>query len=266
MTILITGSRGYIGSSLLSHIVTSGRNATELAMGEDYRNCTFREANVIIHLAGVRSPDECGRNPKKAWAVNVTGFRNLLDRLRQGQLLIYASSSIVYCGVEFSFETASEFYPSGLYSVTKFTQDQLAILACRQGKQVIGLRLGSVNGWSPRPNYTQLINWMVQSAKNTGEVVVNNPNAVRPVLGIQDFNRAIESILDIKPSPGIYNLASFNESFESIGIQVAQITGCKYRVGEILPCVSFKADSSKFTRTCRFECRDTVETICQSLI
>lgn len=265
MSIVITGSNGYLGSALLEHLTGTGRQVSGCAKGADYRLCDYKDASAIIHLAGIRSPNECNRSPSLAWAVNVTGFENLLNRLQPDQTLIYASSSIVYHGCQQAVEGTSDFHPTGIYDVTKFTQDQLALLACEQGKKVIGLRLGSVNGPSPSPNQTQLINWMVNAARTTGEITVCNPSAVRPVLGMQDFKRAVDAILDVRPPPGLYNVASFNEAFGGIGKQVARVMGCKYQIGESTPCISFKADSAKLRRACRFEFSDSVVSICESL-
>ena len=53
-----------------------------------------------------------------------------------------------------------------------------------------------------------MINSMIKSFKNSGEINIANKN-FRPILWINDLVEAISLILDSQVNSGIYNLASF---------------------------------------------------------
>jgi len=131
--------------------------------------------------------------------------------------------------------------------------------------------LGTVNGFSPRLRIDVMINAMVNSYFENGNIKVFAGNIHRPILGIKDLGRAIETIIECKDNhSGIYNLASFNSTPAEIAAEVANIMGCEViedrpEPANISKPYDFEIDCSKFAETFNFEFIETVESITTTL-
>ena len=97
-------------------------------------------------------------------------------------------------------------------SFTKISFDNYLISNERNG---IGLRFGTVNGVSQNMKKELMINSMIKSFKDSGEINIMNKDFFRPILWINDLLQAIDAILESSTQTGIYNLASFNSSIGS---------------------------------------------------
>ena len=112
---------------------------------------------------------------------------------------------------------------------------------------------------------------MVNSAHANGHVKVFEPAIHRPILGIRDLGRAVESIIDSnEQNAGTYNLASLNSTSGEIGLEVSKIMECE--LIEDVPLTAnkskpydFQIDSSKFIETYNFEFKESIESITLSL-
>jgi UDP-glucose 4-epimerase len=283
-SVLIIGGNGYIGSRLRQvlsqyHTVDSidsgwfNRDSTSLIM--DYRDVTpelLNEYNVIVLLAGHSSVNICNGDIKAPWLNNVTNFENLLTKLNNNHLLIYASSASVYGNSEpgqMHVEENINFNPVNNYDITKYTLDLKAQLAIESGKNIIGLRFGTVNGWSPNLRTDVMINAMFDSAKRNKQIIVTNKHISRALLGIEDLCRAIEACICTQHSTfsGIYNLASFNTT---VG-EISQIVSRELDVeiedrGVTDGAYDFGLDCSKFEKRFSFKFLETPYTIVQSLV
>ncbi|MFN3076996.1 MAG: SDR family oxidoreductase, partial [Alphaproteobacteria bacterium] len=201
--ILVLGGNGYIGSRLRQvlgeqHFVKSNDICWFTYEDEgdhrDYHKLTreeLSEFDVIVVLAGHSSVPSCNGSLPGPWLNNVTNFTDLLDKT-DDQLIIYASSASVYGNSkpgERHKETNTHFTPVNNYDVTKYALDQQATIANLKGKRVVGLRFGTVNGWSPYLRVDVMINSMYHSVKHNTGIQVSNRNISRAILGIEDLCR-----------------------------------------------------------------------------
>lgn len=159
-SILVTGSRGFIGSVVMRHLRSKGYAV--IALPGDVRG-ELPAADVIVHCAG-RKNDE-----PDSYDVNVNGARNLL---RTGAKIINVS-------------TVSTLLPErGLYGDTKLEADTLL-------RDQVTLKLGLVYG--DGAILRTLINW------TRLPVVPFYGNAVfRPVY-VEDVAQIIEQALTWQP-------------------------------------------------------------------
>ena len=278
--VLILGGNGYIGSRLRQvlreqHFVKSNdicwHAYDETSDRRDYHKLTREELvefEVIIVLAGHSSVPSCIGDLPGPWLNNVTNFTDLLDKTTD-QLIIYASSASVYGNSkpgERHRETNTHFTPVNNYDVTKYALDQQAAIANLKGRRVIGLRFGTVNGWAPNLRVDVMINSMYHSVQNGRGIQVMNKQISRAMLGIEDLGRAVLRCIE-RPVPGIYNLASFNNTVGEIAQAVSQKLGVAIiDKGATANAYDFAIDTSLFEQTFDFTFKETPATIVDSLI
>ena len=278
--VLILGGNGYIGSRLREilrqhHFVKSNDicwfNHDETSDRRDYHKLTreeLAEFEVVIVLAGHPSVPSCNGALYSPWLNNVTNFTDLLAKT-DDQLIIYASSASVYGNSnpgEQHKETNKVFVPVNNYDVTKYALDQQAIIANLIGKRVIGLRFGTVNGWSPNLRVDVMINSMYHSVQMGNGIQVSNKHISRAMLGIEDLCRAVVCCIE-QPVPGIYNLSSFNATVGEIAEAVKNKLGAEIvDRGNTNNAYDFALDTSLFQATYDFTFTETTNTILNSLI
>ena len=278
--ILILGGNGYIGSRLRQvlredHFVKSidiGWYAyDEISDRRDYHKLTQEELSefeIIVVLAGHSSVPSCVEDLYSPWLNNVTNFTDLLAKTTD-QLIIYASSASVYGNSkpgERHKETNTHFTPVNNYDVTKYALDQQAAIANLQGRRVMGLRFGTVNGWAPNLRVDVMINAMYHSVQDGRGIQVTNRHISRAILGIEDLCGAILCCIN-RPIPGIYNLASFNSTVGEIAKAVGEKLGVEITDrGNTANAYDFALDTTLFEQTYDFTFQATPATIVDSLI
>jgi nucleoside-diphosphate-sugar epimerase len=278
--ILILGGAGYIGTRLREvlrerHFVKTNDicwfNHDETSDRRDYHKLTKKElaeVEVVIVLAGHSSVPSCNGALPGPWLNNVTNFTDLLGKL-DDQLVIYASSASVYGNSapgERHKETNTHFTPVNNYDVTKYALDQQATIANLTGKRVIGLRFGTVNGYSANLRVDVMINSMYHSVQNNQGIQVSNKHISRAMLGIEDLCRAVERCIE-QPVLGIYNLSSFNATVGEIADAVSRKLGAEIvDKGNTANAYDFALDTTLFEQTYDFEFKETPDTILNGLI
>jgi nucleoside-diphosphate-sugar epimerase/2-polyprenyl-3-methyl-5-hydroxy-6-metoxy-1,4-benzoquinol methylase len=299
MRILVIGGCGYIGTYLVDYLnsryfnvvvvdTDSYTNSVKKHDNNHYINAKFQdlpegfyeEFTHIILLAGQGSVS----NSKDVLNVidnNVRNFAWLLNCINAEQKLIYASSSSVYGKtdnkeVDEDFNKCSGYEPYNYYDWSKQAIDQLAELS---GKEYYSLRFGTVNGFSRNLRNDVMINSMIFNAKKSGKIFVSNHNVNRPILGIRDLSRAIETILlkGERGLSGVYNLNSFNATVGEIATHVSKM--CNVPCEELdnynkqiinfklqTKSYDFKINSKKFSNNFNFVFNNTLESITEQLL
>lgn len=279
-SVLLIGGNGYIGSRIFHDLHARynfhsidinwfGNNITSEV--KDYRNLSkveLKKYDAVILLAGHSSVKMCEGPVIASWTNNVNNFVNLVKKLDKSQVLIYASSGSVY-GSQNTITTEDiplEFKPINNYDLTKYTLDVEAERFIKSGYKIIGLRFGTVNGWSPNTREELMINSMTKKSILDKHIWINNKTITRPILGISDIVRAIDSILN-SPIPGIYNLASFVDTVENISHNVSQLLGSKIKETlNVSGSYDFIMDTNKFKTLYNFEFKESVHSIVNEII
>lgn len=273
--ILIIGGEGYIGSHLTPYLRSKGLSVDTYGDRQtDYNTLSLeviQSYEYIILLAGHSSVACCNGDLKSPWNNNVRNFSNLVEKTNFSQKIIYASSSSVYGnkgGKVFNENDLSLSFVNN-YDLTKISLDLLAQKYISAGKNIIGLRFGTVNGGSTIIRRDLMINSMVYSAKTTGVINVNNKTVTRPILSIRDLVRAVYSIVNRRYQfkCGVYNLASFNSTVEEISKLVKEKTAVEIiDKGDFAGIYDFETNTNRFKSSYNFEYEDTVESIIDDVI
>ncbi|MGI2327521.1 NAD-dependent epimerase [Planococcus sp. YIM B11945] len=234
--IFVTGSAGFIGYTLVTHLLSKGLEVVGLDNLNDYYEVSLKEArlkklqqhpgftfyqediqnadslesifethdvDVVVHLAAQAGVRYSLENPQAYIDSNIVGFMNILEKCRHHKVkhLIYASSSSVYganTSLPFSVHDNVD-HPLSLYAATKKTNELMAhTYSSLYQIPTTGLRFFTVYGPWGRPDMA-----LFKFTKNIIEGhpidVYNNGEMMRDFTFVEDIVEAISRLID-KPA------------------------------------------------------------------
>jgi nucleoside-diphosphate-sugar epimerase len=155
--ILVTGSRGLIGSALVRRLQAAGWEVFgfDIADGLNVADAEAVAAAVsgcegVVHLAAVSRVVWGERDPARCRLVNVTGTRNVLSaaaRARRPPWVLAASSREVYGqAVSFPVGEAAELRPLNCYARSKVAAEKLVAASRDSRLRASVIRFSSVYG------------------------------------------------------------------------------------------------------------------------
>ena len=188
MKVLVTGSGGFIGKNLLAALQQhDGMEVTTYEVTDDREDLDplLREADYIVHLAGVNRPER----PEEYEEVNAGLTRYIiarLDRLGRRPRVIFASSS-----------QAALDNPYGRSK--RNAEEALAGYAKRSGAGVVIFRLPNVFGKWCRPDYNSVVATFCHRIARGLEISISDPKNELELVYIDDvvgaFLKALEDDL-----------------------------------------------------------------------
>ena len=186
MAILVTGCAGFIASHISEKLLSEGhnvigidnfdpyyshelkkKNLKELEKHSNFKFMhgsildkellkTIKDVEIVNHqaaIAGVRNSIE---NPVKYCEINIMGTANLLDRFKDAEKFIFASSSSVYGELEkneLPVKESRPLAPIAPYGLSKVHAEQLCDMFSEiYGLNTISLRYFTVYGPRQRPD------------------------------------------------------------------------------------------------------------------
>lgn len=281
--VLVIGANGYIGSSVYNYLKLDGHQVAAVdlclfgidlgnSLKVDYRYLPYTylsEFDVVILFAGNSSVRSCLGDQISSLRNNVENFLMLVEKIK-GKKFIYASSSSVYGNTYSSIATEDNmvFTPITTYDLTKQIIDYYIQL---YNIEYYGLRFGTVNGYGYSRIVRQdiMINAMVKNSIESKILTCINPEVHRPILDINDLCRGILRIVqDNDDKRGIYNMASFNGTVETISKTVSEICNSTVitKTDKSQLVYDFMISSEKFCTNFNFSFLGTAERIVNSLL
>jgi dTDP-4-dehydrorhamnose reductase len=152
MKVLITGASGFLGGYLLKifnryhevigiynnnriHINNVKKIKANLIDGTKINQfLVYSKPDVIIHCAGIASPDVCENNQENAYMCNFISTRNLIKNIHQTKLnpyMLFISTNYVFGGEKnndnFHYSNNDLVCPSNYYGMTKALSERLII-------------------------------------------------------------------------------------------------------------------------------------------
>jgi nucleoside-diphosphate-sugar epimerase len=264
MKVLLIGSSGYIGS-LLAHelqantqleIITCDVRALEGVNAPDHL-CQYQmlseadlaAVDIVLFFAGCSSVGAAVADPAGAIQQNALDLLQLRFRMRPQTYLIYASSGSVYSQAasatptgepRAATESSDLALPQNAYDASKAAADWLMDSAPGES---LGLRLGTVCGWSPSLRSELVFNSMILSAIGTGEIKVGNGSAWRALLHLADLSLCIQALL-MRPDRlnGVLNVASENIRIGRLAERLAVLFGARMVTLPDSPTYNFSLD------------------------
>ncbi len=206
LSFLVTGGGGFIGSNLVSYLLTHGAkkvrvldnfaNSNKANSKEflDHPNYELIEGDITIiedcvkavagidyvsHQAALGSVPRSLKNPIATNQANISGFVNMTTAAREAGVkrMVYASSSSVYGDSEVLPKVEEEIgQPLSPYAVSKFTNELYAkVFYDNYGQELIGLRYFNVFGprQSPQGAYAAVIPLFIEALKKNQSPFIN---------------------------------------------------------------------------------------------
>lgn len=243
MRILIAGGAGYVGSALVPKLQERGYTVDVLDLlwfgnqlpketkiiEKDIFDLTeddLKEYEQVIFLAGLSNDPMAEFSPAKNFIFNASApsFLAYIAKRAGIRKFIYAGSCSVYgYTVNELYDETSPAVSNYPYGISKLQGEQAVLQMADEKFSVICFRKGTICGYSPRMRLDLIVNTMLKTALQKGEIIINNPSIWRPILSIEDaisgYIRAVESASGIT---GIFNLSSGNYTVGEVGDSVKE--------------------------------------------
>ena len=226
MKILITGSNGLLGQNLVNillnqtaHeiIATSKREPRSVVQNNrlHYYSLDITDGmavnglleklqpDTIIHCAALTQVDECEENPIKAWEINVTATRFLLDAAKKiNAFFIFLSTDFVFDGMNGPYKEEDTVGPVSYYGSTKVAAEKAVeesgfpyaiVRTCLlYGNILFGIR-------------SNIITWVKENLEQGKKIKVVSDQWRTPTY-IEDLAKAIVTITE-KKAQGLYHIS-----------------------------------------------------------
>lgn len=209
--ILITGSSGLVGTSLVSALRMAGVAVGEFdlrACGENFGDVRDRSRvrkavegiDGIIHLAAVSRVVWGEKTPELCWSTNVEGLRNVLDAAMdsaRSPWVIFASSREVYGQPDQlpAIEDAP-LRPVNVYGRSKLAGELLVAEARRAGARACTIRLSNVYG-SIRDHADRVVPAFARAAANGDQLRVDGFENTFDFTHVADVTRGVMALVEL---------------------------------------------------------------------
>jgi UDP-glucose 4-epimerase len=256
--VLVTGGAGFIGSHLVKHLVTNGKEVIVLDnllrgnkiekpvfekitfVKDDVRNYEVvknlsQHCDYIYHFAAVLGVDVVADNPVETMDTEVIGMKNVVDAalLNNVKKVIYASTSGIYghSAIERSVTENIQVDPRTSYAMAKrYNEIYLKAAHEEKGLNSISVRFFNVYG-SAQDNRMVVPRFFEQCLAGEPITVFGNGNQTRDFTFIDDTIKACLLLTEKVSGCEIFNVANENEfSIYELAKLMKEITGSKSEI------------------------------------
>ena len=230
--ILITGVAGFIGFSYANELLKKGYKIygidnfdkyyslkikrERIKLLKKYNNFIFKKNDItnkknllnfllkknftyVFHFAAQPGVRYSFVNPQKYLNVNINGFINLLDAIKNKKVkkFFYASSSSVYGDTnKFPVDEKQKLTPKNPYGISKVINEELAsIYSLKSSAQFIGLRFFTIYGELGRPDMF-IIKFIKKAFLNKKFELNNSGEHYRDFTYIKDVIKILNKLLN----------------------------------------------------------------------
>ncbi len=249
MKIMVTGGNGFIGHTLVKHLLNEGNYVKVIdikpikftypklefvrkSVLEDMR-WEMRDCDVIYHLAAELGVVNSDKNPLNTLAVNIDGTVNVF-RCALGtnvKKIVYTSSSEVYGEPrEIPIREDSQKSPVSIYGVSKLTAEMYAKGYVQEyGMDINPVRLFNVYG--PGQGFEWVMAIFMQKVLNDEQpIVFGDGSQVRCFTFIDDIVSGISTIMKNGAKGEAYNIANTDQiTMKELAELIINISGKKLK-------------------------------------
>lgn len=230
MKILVTGGNGFIGHTLVKHLLDEGGQVKVIDIKPikfTHKNLEFvkksvledirwdmRDCDMVYHLAAELGVVNSDKKPLNTLAVNIDGTVNIFRcALGTGvKKIVYTSSSEVYGEPrEIPIKEDSQKSPVSIYGVSKLTAEMYAKGYVQEyGMDINPVRLFNVYG--PGQGFEWVVPIFIQKVlNNEAPLVFGDGSQVRCFTFIEDIVKGIETVMKKGEKGEAYNIANTDQ-------------------------------------------------------
>lgn len=276
MKILLTGHKGYIGTTLLPILLDRGHEVRGLdsdlfeactftggllsipEIGKDIRDVdgeALEGFDAVIHLAGLSNDPLGDYDPSLTEDINENASIRLARLAKKAGVrrFLFASSCSNYgaSGDDFLDESAA-FNPVTPYGKSKVNVERSVSPLADQDFSPTFLRASTAYGLSPRIRFDLVLNNLTAWAYTTGDIYLKSDGSPwRPIVHVEDIARAYVAALEA-PLEHVHNQA-FNVGATTENYQIREIAEI---VRQVVPNsrIRFAPDAGPDLRCYRVDC------------
>ena len=217
--ILVTGGAGYLGSIMVSDLLTAGHKVTVLdnfmfkqsslnhccyhpnftvvkgdIRQKDTMSALMKEADVIIPLAALVGAPLCSLDPIGATTINHDAIELMLKLVSKDQIVLMPTTNSAYgTGDKDNYcNEESPLRPISQYAIEKVEIEKELM----QHPNAISFRLATVFGMSPRMRIDLLVNDFTYRAVNDRFIVLFESHFKRNYIHVRDVSRVFQHALN----------------------------------------------------------------------
>jgi nucleoside-diphosphate-sugar epimerase len=244
MKILVTGGSGFLGTHVRKYFDAadfSRRSNLDLLNLQDAQ--IVSNYDVVIHLAA--KLDKSPEAAEEVFLTNVEGTINLLRRMRENSVFIFASTKDVYGRFADNNREVAENCPtlyngqSALEWSKLIAERYVEYYAHTRKFRACTFRLSTVYAPMSEANTPNFVTHYADSI-NKGEPIrlPANGSPRRDLLSVEDFARACQAFVDSVIRYGLYNLGGGAEnalSLRELITKMEEVSGCQASIDEENP-------------------------------
>ena len=259
-TVLVSGGAGYIGSALVSRLLSDTdlnvKVFDSLMYGGDslfqffnFEKFSFIKGDLrtfdlpkilsgvdfVVNLAALVGEPICKKYPKEAQEINFEANINLAKTCeKQGIDRYVMMSTCSNYGLRQNQEMlteSDELQPISLYSETKVNSEKILLNELSELSTAV-LRASTAYGMASRIRFDLLLHQFIYEAWEKKRISLYGANSWRPMIHVDDIARAIVSVLiqhDKMKKKDVFNVGSNDQNFQKITL--AKMVSERFDVG-----------------------------------